>query len=578
MRLCISKDFSLPLDAVTQTFAILAKRRVGKTYLASVMAEEFVAANLPFAALDPTGAWWGLGSGKDGRAEGGLSVYVIGGAHGIPLEPTAGKIIAEQIATYPSFYIIDVSQFDSNAAQDRFAMDFAERLYRIKEKHREPLHLFIDEADAFVPQRPMPGQQRMLGAFEALVRRGGLRGIGVTLISQRPAVVNKNVLEQTECIIALQTTGPNDQDAIDNWVKRNGTPAERETLMASLASLQKGEAWIYSPAWLEVFKRVHIRERRTFNSSATPKVGEKQTISPAMVEVDLNRLSEQIRATIEKAKESDPEALKRRIRELERQIKATPEPTMSHATIQGIVEKGREEMRRELAPKIEYLEQALKQHQKRMADAAYLLTGKQIEMPQGMGGTRAEASFAEPLRRVPLPPPKSAVPSQNIHKNMPDGEIKLKAGAMRMLAAAVKYHPSGITTIQMKTLAGIKHVNTFSTYKTQLLSAGFLVEKHDLYYATQAGIDFIGGDIATPETTREVMDMWLPFFKDGARRMLRHLVFDLKGEFTSHEELMQAAGIEHPNTYSTYKTQLKSAHLVIEESGQIAANRETLFL
>jgi len=577
MRLQISKDFSLPLDAVTQTFAILAKRRVGKTYLASVMAEEFVAANLPFAALDPTGAWWGLGSGKDGKAEGGLSVYVIGGAHGIPLEPTAGKIIAEQIATYPSFYIIDVSQFDSNAAQDRFAMDFAERLYRIKEKHREPLHLFIDEADAFVPQRPMPGQQRMLGAFEALVRRGGLRGIGVTLISQRPAVVNKNVLEQTECIIALQTTGPNDQDAIDNWVKRNGTPQERETLMSSLASLQKGEAWIYSPAWLEVFKRVHIRERRTFNSSATPKVGEKQTINPAMVEVDLNRLSEQIRATIEKAKESDPEALKRRIRELERQIKTSPEPTMSHATIQGIVEKGREEARRELAQKIEYLEQVLKQHQKRMADAAYMLTGKQIEMPkiENQSTLRGGRTHAEGSHRVaPLPPPRHITTPPNI----PNSEINLKSGARRMLAAAVKWNPNGINAIQMKVQGGIKHDNTFSTYKTQLLSVGVLIEKHGLYFPTRAGIDFLGGDIATPETTREVMDTWLSFFKDGARRMLKHLVYDLKGEFTTHEELMQAAGIEHPNTYSTYKTQLKSAHLVVEDGHQIAANRETLFL
>jgi DNA helicase HerA-like ATPase len=47
---------------VTQTFAILAKRGVGKSYTASVMAEEMLKAGHTIIALDPTGAWWGLRS------------------------------------------------------------------------------------------------------------------------------------------------------------------------------------------------------------------------------------------------------------------------------------------------------------------------------------------------------------------------------------------------------------------------------------------------------------------------------------------------------------------------------------
>jgi len=53
----IARGLSLPAKAVTQTFAILAMRGVGKTYTASVLAEEFSKADLPFAILDPTGAW-----------------------------------------------------------------------------------------------------------------------------------------------------------------------------------------------------------------------------------------------------------------------------------------------------------------------------------------------------------------------------------------------------------------------------------------------------------------------------------------------------------------------------------------
>jgi DNA helicase HerA-like ATPase len=43
----LSHDFSIPAEAVTQTFAILAKRGVGKTYTAAVMTEEFLKLHLP---------------------------------------------------------------------------------------------------------------------------------------------------------------------------------------------------------------------------------------------------------------------------------------------------------------------------------------------------------------------------------------------------------------------------------------------------------------------------------------------------------------------------------------------------
>ena len=57
MKLHIAPDLELPLDAVTQTFGILAMRGAGKTNLARVMAEEMFAARLPFVAVDPVAIW-----------------------------------------------------------------------------------------------------------------------------------------------------------------------------------------------------------------------------------------------------------------------------------------------------------------------------------------------------------------------------------------------------------------------------------------------------------------------------------------------------------------------------------------
>lgn len=565
MKLKISNDIVLPIDAVTQTFAILAKRRVGKTYTASVIAEEFVKANLPFVVLDPTGAWWGLRSGKDGKAKGGLPVYVIGGEHGIPLEPTAGKVIAEQVATHPGFYVVDVSQFESNAAQDRFATDFGERLYRMKEKHREPMHLFIDEADAFIPQRPMPGQQRMLGAFEALVRRGGIRGIGVTLISQRPAVVNKNVLTQTECLIVLQTTSPQDQDAVDEWIKRNGSDENRKTLMGSLASLQKGEAWIWSPAWLEVFKKIVIRERETFNSSATPEAGERQIKTPTLAPVDLEKLSAQIKATIEKVKENDPEALKRRIRELENKARTVQ---VDESVVIKAMERGKSEAQRELHSHIKALEVTVAKQAGVMKRAAETLVGVAIDLP--------DIAAIPPSRGpAPLMSPKHKDRHAEIVRT--DGEVKLRLGAKRMLAALVQWSPNGMSQGQMRSHAGLKNSGTFSAYKTDLRTLGFMEEKNGELFATQAAIDWLGHDMPSPSTTQDVLDVWMPKLRLGARRMLQVLI-EHKGEWITDEELLRESDLTNSGTYSAYKTDLKTAQLILVERGRVAANKETLFL
>src|SRR5437899_680610 len=93
----ISGDLVLPLNFVTKTAAILAQRRKGKTYTASVIAEEMVAAKQPFVALDPTGAWYGLRASADGKHEG-LPVVILGGQHGdVPLERTGGRLIADLV-------------------------------------------------------------------------------------------------------------------------------------------------------------------------------------------------------------------------------------------------------------------------------------------------------------------------------------------------------------------------------------------------------------------------------------------------------------------------------------------------
>src|SRR5579859_4457947 len=155
----------------------------------------------------------------------------------------------------------------------------------------------------------------MVSAYERLVKRGGFRGLGITLISQRSASLNKDVLSQIATLIAMQTTAKLDRDAILGWVKHNALGQE---MVDQLPELAQGDAWIFSPAWLRLIKPFRFRRRRTFDSGKTPEVGVKVRPPAHLTEIDLAGLRDHFASAIEHAKQHDPAELQRRIRELTR--------------------------------------------------------------------------------------------------------------------------------------------------------------------------------------------------------------------------------------------------------------------
>ena len=318
MQLQIAPNFGFPLEVVTETIAILAKRGSGKTYAAAVLVEEMIKAGLPVVVVDPIGVWWGLRSGADGASPG-LPVVIFGGDRAdLPLGENMGAAIADVVVEQRFPAVLDLSLLSKGASR-RFMTAFAERLFV---RNSEALHLVLDEADAWAPQRAMDGGQRLLGAIEDLVRRGRSRGLGMTLITQRPAVLHKDVLTQCEVLLALRMTGPRDVAAIDEWVRLHADEDVARKLKASLPALPVGTAWVWSPGWLSVLKQIKVRKRETFDSSATPKVGEKRVEPSARATVDLEALRERLHEQVEAELASDPIALQKQIADLKRQLKA----------------------------------------------------------------------------------------------------------------------------------------------------------------------------------------------------------------------------------------------------------------
>ena len=338
MNLRLSQGLELPVDAVTQTFAILGVRGTGKTNTGVVLVEELLAAHQQVVVLDPVDVWWGIKSAASGP---GFPVPIIGGDHGdVPLEATAGQLIADFVVDNRASAVLSLRHLGMNE-QRRFSAEFARRLYDRKGRGdlRSPLMLVIDEADEFAPQRIPPGGEAMFGAFDRLVRRGRSSGIGVTLISQRPQVLNKDVLTQMEILIAHRVLHKLDRKALEEWVAAHDAKGKGDEFLGSLSTLNRGEAWVWSPSFLDIFQRVQIRPRKTFDSSATPKAGEQQSLPTVTAPVDLEKLRASIRETIERTKEDDPRELRAKIAELKRALESRIEkPILEDSQIQGLRE------------------------------------------------------------------------------------------------------------------------------------------------------------------------------------------------------------------------------------------------
>jgi hypothetical protein len=190
-----------------------------------------------------------------------------------------------------------------------------------------------------------PNTSRMFGAYNRMVRRDRNLGLGITLISQRPQSVNKEPLSQIETLVCHRLLHKLDRKAVkEAWIEGHDTAGIGEKFLESLASLEKGDVWIWSPYWLDIFKRAHIRHRETFDSSATPKTGERTKVAKVRAEVDLEVLRKKLSETIDKAKANDPTYLKRRIIELEKAVKEQPTSVPSSADLDKAYEAGRRDL------------------------------------------------------------------------------------------------------------------------------------------------------------------------------------------------------------------------------------------
>jgi uncharacterized protein len=312
----------IPEAALANHIAILGKTGSGKSWTARSAVEGILDRGGRACIIDPTSAWWGLKSSATGKS-GGYPVVIFGGEHAdLPLAGSHGEALAEIIGTSSTPAILDVSLMRVGE-RTRFFADFADALVR---KNKGPLHLVIDEAHLFAPQGKVndPQSGAMLHAANNLVSLGRSKGLRIILITQRPAKLHKDSLTQVETLVAMRLIAPQDRKAVEEWVKDNADPEKGREIITSMATLKTGHGWIWAPE-LQLLERVQFPRIRTFDSSRAPEdiADTKVVLAP----IDRDAIASRLQAVAADAVANDPVALKRRVAELERQVRTKPTAT-----------------------------------------------------------------------------------------------------------------------------------------------------------------------------------------------------------------------------------------------------------
>lgn len=563
----LGEGLALPLDIITMRSLVLGVSGSGKSTFGRLLAEKIHEAGQRFCVIDLKNDWWGLKSSADGK-HAAIPVVIVGGPRAdIPLDENAGAAVADIVAETPHSFVIDLDEL-SKGRGIRFLGAFLERLYDV---NREPLLLICDEADRYAPQKPMSVEANVtLGAADDIARRGRKRGIGSLWLSQRPAVIAKNVTSQCELVVTFRTTSSLDLKELKDHIGRVASSEQVTETMRQVAGLRDGQAILMSQhPHLRIFRTAQFPMPATFDSSATPRVGARRVEPKELAAPDLEALGGRIQAAVAKAKAEDPKHLQARVRELEVQLKKaeTRAPAVERVEV---ATNGLE------APDFDQLagfsrtldEVATKLSQLNVSMEAKLKAIPRL-LPEGTAQWRARIGLpAQPHRKAiarTLPRPPHAVAHQS------NGELNR---GERAILTAIAQGGDGATREQLSVMTGYKR-SSRDTYLQRLGAAGLISWAGECAHPTSEGMEALGPDFEPLPTGQDLIDHWLARLPEGERKLFK-IIVGRPGSVVSRELLSEHTGYKR-SSRDTYLQKLAARRLIERVGSEGVRASEDLF-
>lgn len=301
-KLNISNEFQLDLKKIIgKCIGVLGIRGSGKTNTSAVILEEMLKYKYPMTIVDIDGEYWGLKEKYE--------LLVVGKSENADIQVNVehAKQIAEISISQSIPVILDMSGFLYEETY-QFLLDYMSQIWELAGKYRKPYEIVLEEAHEFIPQGTKNDLKEVL---TRIALRGRKRGLGIIILSQRSAKVEKDILTQAEILFLHKVVHPTDMK-----VYKEILPMQPKEVGSIISGLNVGQCILF---FGNIINTIQIREQQTYHAGFTPSLNGVET--PKLKEVGNDILKSIKDLTKSKRKEkSKLERFEAKIHKLEAEL------------------------------------------------------------------------------------------------------------------------------------------------------------------------------------------------------------------------------------------------------------------
>jgi hypothetical protein len=284
----LADNLIIPInDIAGKAIFIAGIRRSGKTTLGTRLAEELSLHYIPMFIPDLESDWL---SATKFFPMGKIAAHPDAEAQyediGVAFEPTTienADVVGFNILDEGMQLVLDMSSYESVDEACQVVIGIIKGLFEWANqnpKKRVPCHVFLDEAQRFLPQtlsdsiiQSRQVLQDLLKAYMDLTAVGGKRGLTPVILSQRFAQTNNKIIAQSEIFFLLRQTMDNDLARCMDFVKKTTASPEQ------ISTFRKGEG-VYIAATGEQLVTRFLPRRSSGDRSHTPTAEAAQRYAP----------------------------------------------------------------------------------------------------------------------------------------------------------------------------------------------------------------------------------------------------------------------------------------------------------
>lgn len=509
MKFTIDGDLKIDLARLIETRCLIqANSGGGKSYLIRKLLEE-THGKVQQIVLDMEGEFATLREKFD---------YILAGKGGdIPADPKTAELLARKILELETSLIVDLYELKQHE-RIRFVKNFIDSMVNAPKNLYHPVLVVIDEAHVFVPER---GESEAMSAVVDLATRGRKRGFAAVLATQRLSKLHKDVA--AECLNKFIGRTSLDIDR-KRAAEELGFLSAKDSL--ALRKLEPGSFYVFGPAVSDDVKLIKVGDVQTSHPKAGQRLGHKTTKPTENVRAALKKLVD-LPAEAENELR-DKEAMTKRIRELEREVRRKPAPEIDEGALERAAARGRAEA----AKQVKHLQQVIKTIQAHLSKA---IAASDTIISSDTPATTEVAR--EPLSPILIS--KRTVP------RAPRAHIEIDGRTFgqcerKILGFLLMKNGEWMTKIQVGAMTGYSHGSGgFNNSISNLTQSGLILRRGGEMTLNADAVhtveEIVGND--TPHTLQD----WLS--KLGVcERAIYQILLDAPLETVSKDEVAQKAG------------------------------------